>query len=118
MSKGLQYEEQATALVQSAGLEVIERNFRCKVGEIDLICREGNTLVFVEVRYRRHPLYASAASSVTASKQRRIARTAQVYLQRRGWSNRFPCRFDVIAYGDSTLANADRMQWLKNAFTM
>lgn len=78
-----------------AGLTVLERRFRVKIGEIDLIAERGPLLVFVEVKTRRGTAYGLPAQAVTPAKQRRIARVAAVYLQRRRWTRR-PCRFDVI----------------------
>ncbi len=121
MQKGEYYEIQAAQWLQQAGLEVIERNYRCKLGEIDIICRDGTDIVFVEVRCRHNRHFASAASSVTVSKQRKLIRTALFYLQRRAWSNDVACRFDVIAISKSTkskTAEDDEIQWLKNAFVM
>jgi putative endonuclease len=118
MNRGAVYEQGAVDLLEAAGLRVLERNFRCKLGEIDIICSRGQQLVFVEVRYRRNPRYASPAASVTAQKQRRLLRTAQWYLQQQGWSNTRPCRFDVVAITPSQSGREDEIQWLQNAFTM
>lgn len=118
MADGASFERQAAAMLERAGLRIVERNFRCKVGEIDLICRDGARLVFVEVRCRRNGRFASAAASVTAVKQRKLIRAAQCYLQRKGWSNTAPCRFDVVAFGPLRGRPNPGMQWLKNAFTM
>ncbi|MEP5764455.1 MAG: YraN family protein [Halieaceae bacterium] len=118
MNKGQVYEDQAAQMLLGAGLEILERNYRCKLGEIDLICSDGKALVFVEVRFRRQQHYASAAASVTHAKQRRLWRTAQLYLQRRGWSDKRPCRFDVIAISAGQPGQEDGIQWLKNAITM
>lgn len=118
MHGGEKFEARAARFLEQAGLQVLERNFSCKLGEIDIICSAGSQLVFVEVRRRSNPHFASAAASVTRGKQRRLLRTAQFYLQRRGWSNSRPCRFDVIAFSPSTTAGKDGIQWLQNAFTM
>lgn len=118
MQTGEYYEDQAMQLLERNGLQVLERNFSCKAGEIDIICCAGEVLIFVEVRYRRNPRYASAAASVTPAKQRRILRTAQYFLQRRGWQNSRPCRFDVIAFSPSQAHRADGIQWIQSAFTM
>lgn len=118
MSTGEHYEKQAARLLEAAGLVVLERNFSCKTGEIDIICSDGPGLVFVEVRYRQNPRFASAAASVTPAKQRKLIRTAQVYLQRRGWLNNRSCRFDVVAFSATRDRRTDGIQWLKSAFTM
>ena len=118
MDRGSQFEDRAAQLLRGAGLRVLERNFRCKLGELDLVCREGEVLVFVEVRYRSNPHFASAAASVTPAKQRRLWRTAQFYLQRHGLTDSQACRFDVIAFSGSREEAEDGIQWLKNAITM
>jgi putative endonuclease len=116
MNKGQYYEEQAVEYLQRAGLSVVERNFRCKLGEIDIICRQGEQLIFVEVRYRSNPGFGSPAASVNRGKQRKIIRTAQFYLQnRRQFRNKF-CRFDVLALTPARSCEEVDVQWLKNAF--
>ncbi|MES2831984.1 MAG: YraN family protein [Pseudomonadota bacterium] len=100
-------ESQALGYLQDQGLTLVTQNFRCKVGEIDLIMRHGETLVFIEVRARASSQYGGAAASVTPAKQRRLIRAAQFYLQR--FRAVPPCRFDVVAI------DAGVMQWLKNA---
>jgi putative endonuclease len=100
-------EDQALVYLQHQGLTLVERNFRCKGGEIDLIMQQGDTLVFVEVRKRADQRYGGAAASVTRTKQARLIIAAQLYLQR----YRMPpaSRFDVVALDGETL------NWLKNA---
>jgi putative endonuclease len=118
MNLGKEYEDRADRLLRSQGLEIITRNYRCKLGEIDLVCRDDNTLVFVEVRYRSNPRFASATASVTPAKARRLWATAQLYLQQRGLTEQQPCRFDVLAFDDNRSAGEDGIQWLKNAISM
>ncbi|HHH39553.1 MAG TPA: YraN family protein [Sedimenticola sp.] len=102
-------EERALAWLRSQGLALVARNYRCKAGEIDLVMRDGESLVFVEVRYRSHRGFGSAAESVTPAKQRRLQRAASHYLQR--LSRVPPCRFDIIG------VDADnRIDWIRNAF--
>ena len=118
MATGKSYEDLAVRHLTQAGMTILERNYRSKLGEIDIIGKLENRLVFVEVRYRSNPRYASAAQSVTATKQRRIIRTAQFYLQRR-WPGREPaCRFDVIAIEPGVTPGQTEVQWLQNAFTL
>jgi putative endonuclease len=90
-------------------LHPVARNHRCRHGEIDLVMRDGETLVFVEVRYRRSDRYGTPAETVNPRKQRRLAAAASHYLQRH--PNMLPCRFDVVAVGAE-----DRIDWIKNAF--
>lgn len=103
-------EESAACHLQRAGLKIEARNYRSRHGEIDLIARDGDTLVFVEVRYRRSSRYGSASATVDARKQRKLLATADSYLQRHRLD--CPCRFDVVGIeGD-----AQNIQWIKNAF--
>ena len=116
MNKGQHYEDLAVKYLLQAGLTVLQRNFRCKLGEIDIICNQGEQLVFVEVRYRSHPAYGSPAASVTRSKQLKIIRTAQFYLQGRRALRDKICRFDVLALTPHKSCAEVNVQWLKNAF--
>ncbi|XLZ68838.1 YraN family protein [Massilia sp. SR12] len=100
-------EERALAYLQQQGLTLVERNFLCKVGELDLIMRDGPSLVFVEVRERNNPRYGGAAASITPAKRRRIVRAAQFYLLRCKPSP--PCRIDIVAI------DGGRINWLRNA---
>lgn len=105
--QGRAAEDLALAWLQERGLVLVEANFRCKAGEIDLIMREGNTLVFVEVRQRAAGSPVSAAASIGPSKIRRIVRAAQVYLQ--GLQRLPPCRMDVVAI------DGDTLEWIRSA---
>jgi putative endonuclease len=111
MSAGTLAEQRAERYLQSQGLGLIERNYRSRFGEIDLIMRDGTSLVFVEVRMRRNMDFGGAAASIDAHKQQRIIRTAHQYLA--GLAHTPPCRFDAILMDD---AKGDNLQWLKNAF--
>ena len=117
------YENRAAEFLQDQGLEVLARNFHCKLGELDLVCSLEHVLVFVEVRYRSNSRYGGAAASVTPGKQRKLIRAAQVYLQRHPQHQHRPCRFDGIALSPNPSApNASapdqvHVQWLPNAFT-
>lgn len=100
-------EDRALVYLQQRGLTLLERNFRCKGGEIDLVMQEPRALVFVEVRKRADARYGGAAASVTARKQARLIVAAQVFLQR--YRTPPACRFDVIAIDGSAI------DWLENA---
>ena len=100
-------EDDALEYLRQNGLTLVERNFRCKGGEIDLIMHHQAALVFVEVRKRADNRHGGAAASVTAAKQARLILAAQVYLQR--YKNPPACRFDVVAI------DGDALSWLKNA---
>ncbi|HAT33415.1 MAG TPA: YraN family protein [Janthinobacterium sp.] len=100
-------EDRALAHLQARGLSLVERNFRCKGGEIDLIMREREALVFVEVRQRAGASHGGAAASVTPAKRRRLIVAAQAYLLRLAILP--PCRFDVVAI------EAGVLSWLRAA---
>ena len=87
-------EDLAARFLDGQGLHVVARNFRTKRGEIDLVARDGATLVFVEVRFRRSASHGGAAESITAAKQARMVAAAQLYLMRQRGDP--PCRFDAI----------------------
>ena len=106
-------EDAALAYLQQAGLKLVERNFRTRAGEIDLIMSDGNTLVFVEVRYRRTSQFGTGLESITAAKTGRIVRTASAYLQRGRLSDR-NCRFDIVSISGK-LGSFD-IDWIRNAF--
>jgi len=94
---GTEYESRACAYLEEHGIRVLERNFRSRHGEIDIIALDGDTLVFAEVKYRRTNDLGYPQEAVTASKQRTIMKTAAVYLMLRGLGEGTVCRFDVIA---------------------
>ena len=100
----------AADYLQARGMRLLERNYRCRLGEIDLILADGPALVFVEVRLRRNPGYGGAAASITAAKRRRILRAARHYLAGKPEPL---CRFDVVLL--DSLAQ-DRIEWIKDAF--
>jgi putative endonuclease len=99
----------ATYLLQQ-GLVLITSNYRCRFGEIDLIMRDGKTLVFVEVRMRSNPSFGGAGMSITSSKQHKLSLTAEHYLQQHGNT---ACRFDVILMTKPSIEN---IEWVRNAF--
>ena len=107
---GQDAENQAAQFLVRQGLSLVERNYRCRGGEIDLVCRDGATLVFVEVRLRSDPRFGGAAASVTVAKQGRIALAAQHYLAAHRLHDA-PCRFDcVLIDGEAP------PEWLRDAF--
>lgn len=110
--KGVDAEQHAMQWCLNQGWQVLERNFRCKVGEVDLICLAESVLVFIEVRQRTSSRYGSAAATVNASKQRKLIKAAQTFLQRRPELAAHPARFDVITLSDNATPN-----WIKGAFT-
>lgn len=112
ISAGAVAEQRAEIFLQEKGLVIREKNYRCKLGEIDLIMQHGDSLVFVEVRLRTHQAFAGAAESVTIRKQQKIIKTAQYYLQQHQLTDKAHCRFDVIAFGENTTP-----EWIKDAFS-
>lgn len=110
MTRGAQAEALAAAHLERHGLTIVERNFRVRGGEVDLICRDGRTLVFVEVRLRGNARFGGAAASITATKQRRLILAAQHYL---AGKPDVPCRFDCVLLDALDPARVD---WLRNAF--
>jgi len=107
---GKQGEDRALAHLHAQGLTLLERNFLCKAGEIDLIMMEGPTLVFVEVRQRASARFGGAVYSVTPAKQQRLLRSAQYYLLRHKIPP--PCRFDLVAIDD------EKLSWIQNVLEM
>lgn len=91
-------EDAGVAMLREAGFEVLDRNFRCRYGEVDAVALDGDTVVFVEIKTRRTSAFGSPQEAVTGRKQARIARVAAQYLKLRRWDAR-PVRFDVIALG-------------------
>lgn len=107
---GFAAETLALTHLRRCGLALIERNFHCRMGEIDLIMRDGETLVFVEVRLRARGSFASAAESIDVHKQRRIAAAARFYLAGRP---ECACRFDCVVLDRPS---ADAVEWIRSAF--
>ena len=101
-------EQAARRYLEAQGLRHVTSNFRCRYGEIDLIMRDADSLVFVEVRARRHRNWGTAAESVDARKQQKLIRSAQAWLQRH--PHKGPCRFDVVT------CQAGELEWLRDAF--
>jgi putative endonuclease len=111
---GDSFEARACSELERAGLTLLARNYSTRHGELDLVMREGDTVVFVEVRYRRSASHGDAASSVTASKQTRLILAAQHWLAAHPQHARRACRFDVVSYDGP--ADAIRRDWLRGAF--
>jgi putative endonuclease len=108
-SAGEQAEALAADFLVAHGVTIIERNFRRRCGELDLIARDGDTLVFVEVRLRTRGDFGGAAASITAKKRARIAAAAGLYLAR--LSRTPPCRFDAVLLDALDPA---RIEWMKD----
>lgn len=112
---GGRWEREAEEYLHCQGLKTLARNFNCRVGEIDLVMEDGECLVFAEIRYRRNNRFGSGAETVTRTKQGRIIRAAQKYLQLHPSRAAQPCRFDVLSLGHEEGRLA--VEWIRNAFT-
>lgn len=109
--QGAQRERQARRLLETAGLRFVAANVRYRSGELDLIMRDRQVWVFVEVRYRRSDRFGGAVASVTHSKRQKLLRAAALWLHSRGQSfDTVDCRFDVVAI------TGEQVEWLPNAF--
>lgn len=93
---GAAYEQCAAQYLKQKGYHILEQNFRCRQGEIDLIARDGEYLVFVEVKYRRDTRMGEGSEAVDGRKQRRITDCARYYLYCHREYQDSPCRFDVV----------------------
>ena len=113
-ASGVVAEDIAARFLARRGLKVVERNFRVRGGEIDLICEGDGALVFIEVRLRSNDRFGGAAASITQRKQQRIILAARHWLSRHGdaYADR-NCRFDCVVMDAPDEA---RIEWIKNAF--
>lgn len=107
---GGEYEAQAASYLAEQGLEILERNYQNRQGEIDLIARDGSYLVFVEVKYRRDDKKGDPAEAVGYYKQQHIRAAARYYLYQNRYGEDTPCRFDVVAILDGVT------RWIRDAF--
>lgn len=94
---GAAYERLAGDKLGQMGYKVLEYNYRCRAGEIDIVARDGEYLAFVEVKYRSDPAHGDPALSVNGKKQKRISRAASCYCAEHGYGGSAPCRFDVAS---------------------
>lgn len=109
---GTEAEALAAAFLERRGLVIVERNFRRRCGELDLVARDGGTLVFVEVRLRRGNAFGGAAASITAAKRTRLVRAASLYLA--GVRGTPDCRFDAVLLD---ALDASRIEWLQDVIS-
>jgi putative endonuclease len=108
-------EEAAIQYLRQQGYRILERNYRCRFGEIDLIARDGRTLAFIEVKTRRSQRFGPAAAAVTLEKQRHLIKASQVYLTQTRKAYEL-CRFDVVTI--ELDAQAPRIELIKDAFQL
>jgi putative endonuclease len=109
--KGSDAEQIAVSYLQRQHLILVTQNYRCRFGEIDLIMRDENTLVFIEVRQRANDQFGGAAASITSAKQAKLLRTARHYLSE--LNSEPPCRFDALLLSGS---DGQKIEWIQNAF--
>ncbi len=108
-------EETACRFLKNAGLRLVQRNYRCKGGEIDLVMLDDDVLALIEVRVRKASAFGGAAASVTPTKQRRLMIAARHLLLTRADCRRYRLRFDVVAM-DTTANGTGQIRWIKDAF--
>lgn len=113
-TSGKQAEDLACHYLNQQGLSLLERNYTTRFGEIDLVMRDRDTTVFVEVRYRKRSDVVDPLSSIDLRKQHKLIRTARAYLQQQRNLTDAPARFDVIAITERE--SQHQIQWIKNAF--
>jgi putative endonuclease len=111
------FEGRAIQYLEERGLQVLQRNFRAKTGEIDIIALAGECLVFVEVRSRSNTRFGGAAITVDWRKQRKILRTAALFLQCHPGLAQLACRFDVVAFEPPQSSGEDKVRWIRSAFS-
>jgi len=114
---GQRAEDAALDFLLAKGMRLVERNYRCKSGEIDLVMQHDGVLVFVEVRYRKQNQFGDGAESVDYRKQKKIINTAEYYLQQHRHHSLSPCRIDVIAISSTgkTSSSPPAIDWIPNA---
>ncbi len=110
-------EQIACDFLQAQGCKIREHNFRCQMGEIDLVMDDGDCLVFVEVRYRGKEDFGSGAATVSQTKQNKIIRAAKFFLQKHAINHTVYCRFDVVSITvDKENPKNHKIDWIKDAF--
>ncbi len=115
LGKGLHFEERARDWLTARGLQLLQANYRCRFGEIDLIMCDRETLCFVEVKYRRSSAYGGAAAAISPAKQRKLVRSAQCYLETRRALANHPMRFDAVLIQRDANGTAC-FNWIRDAF--
>ena len=114
-ASGRAAEQHARSHLEQHGLRLLFQNWSCRCGELDLVMLDGDTVVFVEVRYRRHAAWGGAVESVDARKRARLAAAAQHFLLQESRWAKHPCRFDVVAISPDDHSHP-RLDWIQNAF--
>lgn len=109
---GFAAEEQVREFLLKQGMKSVVSNYSCKMGEIDLVMKDGACIVFIEVRARTSTAYGGALASVTSKKQQKLIKTALFYLKQNKLNHDYPVRFDVV----SLEGRPYKINWVKNAF--
>jgi putative endonuclease len=109
-------EKLASVYLENKGLKLLERNYHSRYGEIDLVMQDNDSLVFVEVRYRRSNNFGTGAETITSSKQSKLIKTAALYLQQHAKMKQYPARFDVVSISGSVETSNLEFNWIENAF--
>ena len=112
---GQRAEDIAAEFLRAQGLQILERNYRRRLGELDIIAKDGDVLIIAEVRTRASDRYGGAAASVDGRKQQRLVRAAAQLLQQRKDFSHFRVRFDVLAVS-GTVVGSPKVQWLQHVF--
>lgn len=115
LAAGRRWENAAGTFLEDNGLTIVARGYRCRLGEIDLVCRDGAALVIVEVRARATADFGTAVETITHGKRRRIVQATRHLLMRRPEWQELPIRFDVVAFDGIDTGEA-RTSWIKSAF--
>jgi len=113
--KGEYAETIALKYLQSQGLTKLQKNFSCKCGEIDLIMKDNEFIVFIEVRYRKQTQFGHPLETIDYKKQQKIIKTIQYFLMKKPEYRQYPCRIDAVAINSQTQSGQEQIQWIKNA---
>ena len=114
--KGLHYENQAKEFLLQHGLSLLEQNYHCRFGEIDLIMLHQETVCFIEVKYRNSLKFGGAASAISTQKQKKIVKTALVFISQNRRYNQHSMRFDALLMQQQGNTQSPDIEWIQNAF--
>ena len=115
LRKGLRFEDRSRDYLLERGLLLIQSNYRCRFGEIDLIMRDRDSVCFIEVKFRKSLVFGGAAGAIPRSKQRKIIKTALFYLAANKRLAHHALRFDALLIQQQSVGTSD-FNWIKNAF--
>ena len=115
LRNGLRFEDQARGYLQTRGLLLLQSNYRCRFGEIDLVMRDGDTLCFIEVKFRKSLYFGGAAAAIPGPKQRKIIKTALFYISAHKHIANQAMRFDALLI-QSQADGSNQIDWIQNAF--